>query len=32
MGKAGRRRVVEYFSWPAAAEKTVAVYRAVLEG
>jgi starch synthase len=31
MGQAGRRRAVEYFSWPAAAEKTVAVYRAVLQ-
>lgn len=31
MGQAGRRRAVEYFSWPAAAEKTVAVYKAVLK-
>ncbi len=31
MGRAGRQRAVEYFSWNAAAEKTVAVYRAVLE-
>jgi alpha-maltose-1-phosphate synthase len=27
MGEAGRRRVIEHFSWPAIAEQTVAVYR-----
>lgn len=31
MGRAGRQRAVEYFGWNAAAEKTVAVYRAALE-
>ncbi|HLT11277.1 MAG TPA: glycogen synthase [Micromonosporaceae bacterium] len=30
MGKAGRERAVEHFSWPAIAERTVEVYRSVL--
>jgi alpha-maltose-1-phosphate synthase len=30
MGRAGRRRAVEHFTWPAIAEQTVEVYRAVL--
>jgi starch synthase len=30
MGKAGRRRAVEHFSWTAIAERTMDVYRAVL--
>ena len=30
MGRAGRARAIESFSWPAIAEKTVAVYRSVL--
>jgi starch synthase len=29
MGKAGRTRAVEHFSWPAIAERTVEVYRSV---
>ncbi len=29
MGRAGRVRAIEHFSWTAAAEKTVAVYRSV---
>jgi alpha-maltose-1-phosphate synthase len=29
MGRAGRRRVIEHFGWPAIAEQTVAVYRQV---
>jgi starch synthase len=29
MGRAGRVRAIERFSWTAAAEKTVAVYRSV---
>jgi starch synthase len=29
MGKAGRRRAVEQFGWPAIADQTVAVYRQV---
>jgi starch synthase len=29
MGRAGRRRVMEHFAWPAIADETVAVYRAV---
>lgn len=29
MGRAGRGRAIEHFSWTAAAEKTVAVYRSV---
>ncbi len=29
MGKAGRERAIEAFSWPAIAEKTVEVYRSV---
>ena len=29
MGRAGRRRAVEHFSWAAIAERTVEVYRAV---
>ncbi|MFC5177912.1 glycogen synthase [Nocardioides taihuensis] len=32
MGRAGRERAVASFGWPAIAEKTVEVYRAVLEG
>lgn len=30
MGKAGRQRVLDHFGWPAIAEKTVALYEAVL--
>lgn len=30
MGRAGRRRATEAFSWPAIAEKTVEVYRSAL--
>jgi starch synthase len=30
MGKAGRRRVIEHFSWPGIAEQTVAIYRSVM--
>jgi starch synthase len=30
MGKAGRRRAVEHFSWSSIAEQTMAVYRSVL--
>ena len=30
MGQAGRRRVIEHFSWPAIAEQTVGVYEASL--
>jgi starch synthase len=29
MGRAGRRRVIERFSWPAIAEQTVALYESV---
>jgi starch synthase len=29
MGAAGRQRAIEHFSWKAAAEKTVEVYRSV---
>ncbi|MEA2533877.1 MAG: alpha-maltose-phosphate synthase, partial [Actinomycetota bacterium] len=29
MGRAGRRRVIEQFSWEAAARRTIAVYEAV---
>ncbi len=29
MGRAGRRRVMEHFAWPAIADETVAVYRSV---
>jgi alpha-maltose-1-phosphate synthase len=29
MGRAGRRRVVEHFGWPAIADETVSLYRAV---
>jgi alpha-maltose-1-phosphate synthase len=29
MGRAGRKRVIEHFGWPAIAEQTVAVYREV---
>ncbi|WP_207216486.1 glycogen synthase [Xylanimonas ulmi] len=32
MGAAGRRRAEEHFSWTAIAERTMQVYRAVLEG
>src|SRR5699024_2090143 len=32
MGAAGRRRVVAEFGWPAVAERTLEVYRAVLAG
>ena len=32
MGQAGRRRAIEHFSWTAAAEKTVAVYRKAMGG
>jgi starch synthase len=32
MGRAGRRRVVERFSWPAIARETVAVYEGVAGG
>jgi len=31
MGKAGRERVLEHFTWRRAAERTVAVYREVIE-
>ena len=31
MGRAGRERAVASFGWPAIAEKTVGVYRAVLD-
>jgi alpha-maltose-1-phosphate synthase len=31
MGRAGRRRAVEHFAWPAIAEQTVALYRRVSE-
>lgn len=31
-GEAGRARAVEHFSWTTVAERTVEVYRAVLEG
>jgi glycosyltransferase involved in cell wall biosynthesis len=30
MGKAGRRRVVEHFSWDAIAQRTVEMYRSLL--
>jgi hypothetical protein len=30
MGRAGRRRATEAFSWPAIAEKTVGIYRSAL--
>jgi glycosyltransferase involved in cell wall biosynthesis len=30
MGKAGRRRAVEQFSWPAIAAETAALYRRLL--
>ena len=30
MGKAGRRRVVEHFSWDAIAQRTVDLYRSLL--
>jgi len=30
LGKAGRRRAVEHFSWAAIAERTIDVYRSVL--
>jgi starch synthase len=30
MGKAGRRRVLEHFSWTAVAEETVALYRSLV--
>jgi starch synthase len=29
MGRAGRRRAIEHFSWPAIAEQTIAVYQSV---
>jgi len=32
MGQRGRQKVDEHFTWPRLAEKTEAVYRAVLEG
>jgi alpha-maltose-1-phosphate synthase len=32
MGEAGRRRVMEHFSWPSIAEQTVQVYEAALAG
>ena len=32
MGRAGRRRVVERFSWSAVAQRTAALYREVLAG
>jgi starch synthase len=31
MGRAGRRRAVEHFSWDAIARRTLAVYRSVLD-
>src|SRR5262249_20567714 len=30
MGAAGRARVLEHFTWPAIADRTVALYRSVL--
>jgi starch synthase len=30
-GEAGRRRAIESFSWPSIGERTLAVYRTVLE-
>jgi starch synthase len=30
MGRAGRRRAVEHFSWPTIVERTIEVYRSVL--
>jgi starch synthase len=30
MGRAGRARAIQAFSWPAIAERTVEVYRTVL--
>ena len=32
MGRAGRRRAVEHFSWASIAEQTMDVYRSVVEG
>ena len=32
MGRAGRRRAVERFSWPAIAAETVAVYERAIGG
>jgi starch synthase len=32
MGRAGRRRVVEHFAWPAIAEQTAALYRRLVSG
>jgi starch synthase len=31
MGRAGRRRAVEHFSWASIAERTMQVYRSVLD-
>jgi starch synthase len=32
LGRAGRRRAVERFAWPAIAERTVELYRRVSAG
>ncbi|MGH2732437.1 MAG: glycosyltransferase, partial [Actinomycetota bacterium] len=32
MGKAGRRRMIEHFSWGKVAEKTLALYRRLVAG
>jgi starch synthase len=32
MGTAGRARVLEHFTWPAAADRTAALYRELLGG
>jgi glycosyltransferase involved in cell wall biosynthesis len=32
MGKAGRERVIEHFSWRSIAEKTAALYETLLAG
>ena len=32
MGKAGRQRAIEHFSWPAIAEQTAALYASLLAG
>jgi starch synthase len=31
MGKAGRRRVLELFTWPVIADRTVQLYRSLLD-
>jgi starch synthase len=32
MGRAGRRRAIEHFSWSAVARRTVELYRSLLGG